>query len=408
MQASTAIPKVVVVGGGFAGIAAIQSLVRSGVSCEIVLVTKGEAFEYYPALYKLVTGALAIEVSVPYRAMKRFRGVRIEKGTFVSADPGRQVIILEGGKELPYDYLVLALGSETNYFGIAGLPELSLSFKSVKEAFRLKRHFCELMSVAYRLPKHEAVAKLHTVIVGGGPSGVELAGDLTHYLKSLAKSFAVDPSLVTIDLIESAPRILAALPESASRKAEKRLRGLGVNIYTNRAVTGQDINEVNVGTMDFQTNTVIWTAGTRINSAYKHIPAVTVSDKGRIVVDEHLALPSDNHIFVAGDGAATRYSGLAQTANHDGKYLGNHIARLITGKNSAPYKPHPISFVIPIGNFWALFVHGKRSWKGFLPWLLRSAVDFRYFTSIVPLWYVFDVFRQGYKYRRSKTYCPID
>ncbi len=402
------VPRVVVVGGGFAGIAAIQSLVRSGVRCEILLVTKSATFEYYPALYKLVTGALAIEVSVPYTVMKRFKGVQIETGVFVSADPARQVITLEGGKEIAYDYLVLALGSETNYFGIAGLPELSLSFKSVKEAFRLKRHFCDLLGVAMNLSRQEAVAKLHTVIVGGGPSGVELAGDLTHYLKDLAKSFNVDPSLVTIDLIESAPRILAALPEQVSQKAEQRLRKLGVNIYVNRAVTGQNINEVTMGSMEFVTNTVIWTAGTRINSAYKQLPGAVFDQKGRIVVDEHLALPSDNHVFVIGDGAGTAYSGLAQTANHNGKYLGRHIGNLIQNKRSAPYRPHPVSFVIPIGNFWALFVHGKSVFKGLIPWMLRSAVDFKYFTSIVPFWYVLDVFRQGYKYRRSKTYCPVE
>jgi NADH dehydrogenase FAD-containing subunit len=264
------------------------------------------------------------------------------------------------------------------------------------------------MGVAVNLPPKEAVAKLHTVIVGGGPSGVELAGDLTHYLRELAKSFNVDPSLITIDLIESAPRILAALPEKVSQKAEKRLRMLGVNIYPNRAVTGQNINEVLVGGMNFETTTVIWTAGTRINSVYRSLPNLTFDERGRVEVNEFLALPKDNNIFVIGDGAATKYSGLAQTANHNGSYLGKSLAKRIQGRTPEPYVPHPVSFVIPIGNFWALFVHGRAVWKGFLPWILRSAVDFRYFTSVVPFWYVLDVFRQGHKYRRSKTYCPIE
>ena len=400
--------KVVVVGGGFGGITAIQKLRKTGVGCDITLVTKGDVFEYYPALYKLVTGALAIEVSVPYRKIKGLKKVHIEKGVFVSVDPARQVIILEGGRELPYDYLVLALGSETNYFNISGLSDLSLSFKSVKEAFRLKRHFCELFGTAISLSPKDAVSKLHTVIVGGGPSGVELAGDLTHYLRGLAESFNVDPSLVTIDLIEASSRILPTLSEKVSQRADRRLRTLGVNIYTNRSVMGQDINEVTMAGMNFQSNTVIWTAGTRINSAYKSIPGVEFDERNRVIVNETFALSKDNHIFVIGDGAATKYSGLAQTAIHNGKYLGKHLGRIIEGKSNEPYVPSPVSLVIPIGNYWALFIHGRHLFRGLAPWLLRSVVDFKYFFSIVPFWYVLKIIRQGAKYRRSRTYCPTE
>jgi NADH:ubiquinone reductase (H+-translocating) len=402
------VPKVVVIGGGFAGIATIKALLRSGVPCDITLISKNEKFEYYPALYKLVTGALAIEVAVPLQRIFPGNRIKIVQGTFVSADPARQVVTLEGGAEYPYDYLVLALGSQTNYFGIKGLPELSLSFKSVKEAFRLKRHFCNLFNDSIGLPGKEVVAKLHTVVVGGGPSGVELAGDLTHYLRELAQVVGIDPSLITVDLIEAGNRLFPTMSEKVSALAERRLRTLGVNIYLNRAVMSQDIFGVSMGNMDFQSSTVIWTAGTQINESYKKIPNATFTDNKRIMVNEYLALPADNHIFVAGDGAGTQYSGLAQTAIRDGNYLGKHLATVIRGEKPRPYKPKPVLFVIPIGNYWALFVVGKKVFKGLLPWVLRSVVDFRYFCSIVPLWYVLDVFRQGRVYRRSKTYCPIE
>lgn len=412
-QGGQTAPKVVVVGGGFAGIATIQSLQKTGVSCDITLVTKNDSFEYYPALYKLVTGALAIEASISYQKIRGLKRVALEKGTFVSTDLERQIILVEDKdgkqKEIVYDYLVLALGSETNYCNIVGLSDLSLSFKSVKEAFRLKRHFCDLFGVAMMLSPKDAVAKLHTIVVGAGPSGVELAGDLTDYLHDLAKSFNVDPALVTVDLIEMAPRILSSFPEEVSQMAEKRLRMLGVNIYTNRVVTSQDINEISVGNMNFQSNTVIWAAGTKINSAYQNIPGITFDDKGRVIVNENFALPKDNHVFIVGDGAGTKYSGLAQTANHNGRYLGKHIANVLLGKSSFGYKPsNGVSFVIPVGNHWALFLHRGLIFRGFLPWLLRSLVDFRYFISIMPFWYVIEIFRQGYKYRRFKTYCPVE
>lgn len=401
-------PRIVIVGAGFAGIAAAQKLNTIGSDADITLVSKHDTFEYVPALYKLVTGALAIEVSVPLNRIKKLSAVSSINGVFKTVDPARQVIVLEDNREIPYDYLVLALGSETNYFNITGLPEMSLGFKSVKEAFRLRRHFCDLFGVAMTLPKPQAVSKLHTVIVGGGPSGVELAGDLTHYLQSVARTFNVDPSYVTVDLVEASSRILPMMPEKASARAQRRLRTLGVNIYTNRAVTAQHVNEVSISDMNFQTDTVIWTAGTKINSAYQRIPGISYTQRGKVAVSEYLSLPNDNRIFVIGDGAGTPQSGLAQTAIHDGKFIATHITCSIRGEKVVPYVAPKISYIVPVGNYWAMFVHGKRAFAGFLPWILRSLVDFRYVASIVPLWYVIAVFRQGAKYRRSKTYCPID
>ncbi len=401
-------PQVVVVGGGFAGIEAVRSLQKKHVRCDITLVSKSDTFEYYPALYKLVTGALAIEASVPLRDIHGFSRIKLVKGTFSSVDNARQVIVLEDKQEVAYDYLVLALGSETNYFNIPGLPDLSYSFKSVKEAFRLKKHFCEVMGVALDLPRDEAVAKLHTVVVGGGPSGVELAGDLMHYLRELASVSGVESSYVTVDLIESGPRILPMMSEKVSRIAEARLRKMKVNIYTNRAVTSQDISEVTMGNMNFNTNTVIWTAGTRINTAYHGVPNVTFSDRGRVIVDQYFALPSDNRIFVIGDGAATPYSGLAQTAIHDGAYIGRHIARIIRGTLTAPYNPRKVSFVIPIGSLWAMFIFRSLVFRGIIPWLLRTFVDLKYLMSIVPIGHVIRVIQKGHIYRHSKTYCPVE
>ncbi|HVY35936.1 MAG TPA: FAD-dependent oxidoreductase [Candidatus Paceibacterota bacterium] len=401
-------PKIVIVGGGFGGITAAQHLSKRAGSCDITLISKDPIFEYYPALYKLVTGALAIEVSLPLHNITRLRRVAIEQGTFVKNDTARRVIMLEGGKEIAYDYLVLALGSETNYFNIPGLPELSYSFKSVKEALRLKRHFCDLFSAAVGMKKEDAVAKLHTVIVGGGPSGVELAGDLTHYLRDLARTFTLDPSLVTIDLIEAANRILPTFSEKASRKADKRLRMLGVNIYTNRAVMEQDINEVSMGSMNFKSNTVIWTAGTRINSAYQAVSGVTFTDRKRVDVNDFLALPHDDRVFVIGDGAGTKHSGLAQTAIYDGRYIARHITTLLKGSKPKPYVPPRVSYLVSVGNWWALFVSGNKIFKGALPWIMRTAVDLRYLLSIMPLRHVIAVIRKGHNYRHSKTYCPME
>lgn len=391
--------KIVVVGGGFAGIATIKTLLKKDVEADIVLVTKHVEFEYYPALYKLVTGALAIEVSVPYTKIFHTKKVAIIEGEYTGVDRVKKVISLADGATISYDYLVLALGSETNYFNIPGLSELSFSFKSVSEALRLKRHFCMLMNNIKDLPKEEIVSRLHVIVVGAGPSGVELAGDLRDYLKDLAREFKVDPNYITIDLIESNARVLPTMSEKVSRKADARLRKMGVNIFTNRTLMSQDIEDITMKDMSMKASTVIWTAGTKLVTSYDSLGAA-LTDRKRIQVNSDLTLPDDESIFIAGDGAGTTYSGLAQTAIHNGIYIGKQLTRLVRGKIKKGYKPMRPSFVIPIGKYWALFVHTDFVMSGILPWLLRSVIDFRYFTSIVPFWYVLDVYRQGAKYRR--------
>ncbi len=405
-------PKVVIVGSGFAGIEVAKTLLDRATPVDITIVTKQPIFEYYPALYKLVTGALPIEVSVPIKKIFPKHDIAIVEATYTGVDQTRQVISVDtasGEKsEIAYDYLVLALGSETNFFNIKGLPELSHSFKSVKAALKLKAHFCELFAKAKDLTKDQLVAMLHILIVGGGPSGVELAGDLRSYLTRVAKDFDIDPSLVTIDLIESNNRVLPTLPENVSQKAEARLRKMGVNIFVNRALASQEVEEVLLRDMSMHSSTVIWTAGTRINTAFTEIPGATFDERKRVVVTETLSLPTDNNIFIAGDGAATLYSGLAQTAIQHGEYIGRHIDRAIACKKSVAYTPSRPAFVIPIGIGWAIFNYKNFVMTGWIPWILRSMIDFSYFTHIVPLSYVFAVFRKGKKYRAIHGGCPLD
>jgi NADH:ubiquinone reductase (H+-translocating) len=398
-------PRVLVVGGGFAGIAVVKELLRQKAPAAITLVSKSELFEYYPGLYKLVTGTMPMEVSLKLHTIFPEGSVNIIKGVYTELDQSRQIIRLEGGIELPYDYLILAVGSETNYFGIPGLEKLSFSFKSVAEALRLKAHFCNLFSNTADLSRDELVSRFHVIVVGGGPSGVELAGDLRHYLWRLAREHAVDPSLVTIDLIESGPRVLPAFPEKASRAAEARLRKMGVNIFTNRALASQDIAAITTSDLNMHSHTVIWSAGTKVNPAFAAIPGVVMNERRRVSVTPSLTLTTDNHVFIAGDGAGTPYSGLAQTAIHNGTYIGKTIARLLRNKTPGAYVPHQPSFVIPIGARWAIFNHGSFVFTGFIPWLLRSAIDVRYFSSIVSPRHVVSMMRKGRRYRKVYGGC---
>jgi NADH dehydrogenase len=390
--------KVVIIGGGFGGIAVAKKLAKTR-GVEVVLITKNPFFEYYPALYKLVTGALAIEVCVPYKEIfYNCKEVSVIEGFYQSYDAEKKTVTLLDGQTFSYDYLVLAMGSETNYFTIPGIEEYAFSFKSAQEALALKDHFRNLLEQSKNIPKDELVKRFHVTVVGGGPSGVELAGDITTYLRRMTKRYHIDPSFVTVDLIESNARVLAMMPEKVSQKAEARLRRLKVNIYTNRTLQSQDLDTMTASGMTMRAGTVIWTAGTKINQSFMSLP---LDAKKRVAVTSTLALPADSSVFVVGDGAGAQGAGLAQGAIAHGAYVGEEISALIKGKTIAPYTGKTMGYLVPIGHHWAVFTYKKFVMTGLIPWLMRSFVDFKYFTSIVSWQYVLEVFRLGAKYRKN-------
>ncbi len=391
--------KVVIIGGGFGGIAVAKKLAKQK-NLEITLITKNPLFEYYPALYKLVTGALAIEVCVPYdKIFKKSDNITVLEGFYESYDKDSKIVTILDGRTFSYDYLVLAMGSQTNYFNIPGIEEFAFAFKSSFEALKLKQHFLDLLRVSQDIPKEELVERYHVTVVGGGPSGVELAGDITTYLRKMTKRYHVDPSFVTVDLIESNPRVLAMLPESVSRKAEARLRKLKVNIYTNRTLQAQDLDNVTASGMTMRSGTVVWTAGTKINDSFS---SFDLDAKKRVKVTGDFSLENDPNVFVIGDGAGAPGAGLAQGAIVHGKYVGELIVSKIKNKKLKPFKLKTIGYLVPIGHSWAVLSYKNITISGFIPWIMRSFVDFKYFTSIVPFSYVLEVFRQGKKYRKGQ------
>lgn len=399
MNKAQNLKKVVIIGGGFGGIAVAKKLQKiSGLS--VTLITKNPYFEYYPALYKLVTGALAIEVCVPYdKIFKKSSSVSVVQGFYESYDKDKKIVNLLDGQSFEYDYLVLAMGSQTNYFNIPGIEEYAFSFKSSSEALALKQHFIDILQRSSDIPKDELVKRFHVTVVGGGPSGVELAGDITTYLRKMTKKYHIDPSFVTVDLIESNPRVLAMLPPSVSKKAEARLRHLKVNIYTNRTLQAQDLDNVTASGMTIRSGTVIWTAGTKISDSFMSLPLDT---KKRVIVNQNFSIPDDKNVFIVGDGASAPGTGLAQGAIAHGEYVGELLKAKLNNKNIKPFKPKVMGYLVPIGESWAVFSYKNITVSGFIPWIMRSFVDFQYFTSIVPIGYVFSVFRQGKKYRKGE------
>jgi NADH dehydrogenase len=392
--------KVVIVGGGFAGIEIARRLGKNR-SVEVTMVSNNTCFQYYPNLYRLVVGASVNQVSIPLSKVLP-KSVSLVVDAYTGMDVAQKTISLKSGATVAYDYIVMAMGSEANYFGIDGMETHAKNFLSIERALALKALLLQSIQEAKQLPEAEAKIKLHTIIVGAGPSGTELAGRLGGFLKEEAKKAGVNPSLIGIDLLDSAPRVLAALPEDASQRVTKQLQRQGVTVYTNYGVNACDqdcITVTNKNTPEpsivrLESGTVIWTAGTKISSSFATIPGVVMTDKKRVQVSATLTLPASDSVYIAGDGAGTLYSGLAQTAIDQGQYLAKAIADRIAGKPVSDYVPQPGVFVIPVGKFWGILNKKQFTVSGPAAYIIRILVDARYFLSITTPWNVIKMLRK--------------
>ena len=365
-------------------------------------------FEYFPALYRVVTGRSPLEVCIPLRDIFHDKDIEVLEDSIVDVDLENKKLHGSSGSSYSFDSLVLALGSETDYFNIPGLQEFSLGFKSIQEALRLKEHLHEQFEarVASDADRDEDVNRAHIVIVGGGASGTELAGELVRYSKILAAKHEIDSSLIMIDLIEAAPRLLPAMPESVSMRVQERLHSLGVNIFLNRRVVKEEIESLYLKDMKLKTKTVIWTAGAKPNSMYSKIKGLSLDKKGRVIVDEFLQAKGFSNVFVIGDAAATPFTGMAQTAMVDGKFVAGVLGNVSSDDDSQkPYKAKKPFYAIPVGSGWAVVLIGKIRVYGKIGWLLRSVADLRYFLSVLPLSKAISAFRDGKALTESCSIC---
>jgi NADH dehydrogenase len=287
--------------------------------------------------------------------------------TAVTLDPDHSAVVTASGTQYPYDELVLALGSVTNYFGIQGLEEFSYNIKSITGAERFKQHL-------HRQLVEDKKTDLNYVVVGGGPTGVELAGALGDYLRRITKLHGLDHPQYHIDLVEAAPRLLPRSPEDVSARVQKQLESLGVTVMTAQTVQAETADALQLGGQSLATKTVVWTAGVSNNPFFKSNAALfTLAKNGKVEVDEHLQ--GRPHTYVIGDNAATQYTGLAQTALFDADFATADILRVHHNHPRRAYKPKAPISVIPAGDHWAVAVWGSVKLYGLPGFVLRSLAD---------------------------------
>lgn len=360
-------PNIVIVGAGFGGIKAALELSEAGVG-NITLVSELDHFRYYPSLYRTATGGSRDVSTVSLRELFEDRhNVTIVSDRIIALDRLQRQVTGASGQSYDYDYLILALGVVTNFFNIPGLPERAYGIKTVEDAEAFKRHLHQQV-IDDRRPD------LNYVIVGGGPTGIELAGVLGDYVRYICNNHGIKNRAVHIDLIEAAPRLVARMPKAVSRKIAKQLRKKGVRLYLKSAVQGQSADELTVNGKPIRSHTVVWTAG-MANHPFFSEQGFQLSKNHKVRVDQYLQ--AEPNIFVIGDNADTPYSGMAQTALYDGTYVAQSLVTLIRDKQGpAPYHAKKPVYVMPAGPNWAAVVWGRLRLYGRLGWWLRRAADF--------------------------------
>ncbi len=363
--------KVLIVGGGFGGIKAALELCKDS-RFKVTLLTDHEGFRYYPTLYHTATGGKRASSSVPLAEIFEGKGITVVIDRAVNLDRKAKTITTETGQAWPYDTLIIGLGVITNYFAIPGLAELSYGIKTNQDAIEFRAHLHQQI-VEQRKPD------ANYLIVGGGPTGIELAGSLPAYVKHLQKTHHIPAKKAKVHLIEAAPRLLPRMPKITSLRVRIRLRRLGVKLHLGQVVQGQSADALTMNGRQIKSHTVVWTAGVT-NHPFFAANHFVLMPRGKVATDVYLQ--TEDGIFVVGDNANTPYSGLAQTAVRDGTFVAKNILRRKDGKTMKSYRPRTPISVIPVGNRWAVVNWHNMNFHGYIGWILRSAADFVAFKDL--------------------------
>lgn len=360
-------------GGGFGGVKAALELAEDR-RFDITLISDHEDFRVYPSLYLVSTGGSSRSASIPLSEIFAGKPVKILIDSVAHLDRQARTVATTNKQVIPYEAVIFAVGVQTNYFHIKGLEEFSYGIKSLADAEQLKAHLHKQMT-------DDRKPDLNYVVIGGGPTGVELAGVLPSYLKQMALQHGLGRRKIHVDLIEAAPRLVPRMPKDISRAIAKNLRRQGVKIYTKTAVQAQTADALMVNNKPLRSHTVIWTAGV-MNNPFFAANEFQLARNSKVRVDQYLQ--SEPGIYVIGDNADTPYSGMAQTALYDGKFVAANLQRIAGKQDPKPYIAKKPVYVLPAGPKWAAVLWGKLRLFGWLGAALRSIADFQAYNDYLP------------------------
>jgi len=381
--------KIVIVGGGFGGVKTALELANEP-GFEVRLISTHPNFEYHGALYRSATGHSPTEVVIPLKTIfKRAKNVELVLDSIAAISPRRKLLRSETGKDYMYDVAILAMGNDVNYFGIDGMDKHSFAMTTIPQTIALRARLIELFKQSGTEPT--------IAIVGAGPTGVELSGEVNEFARRVSHRYRNHVARPKVVLIEGADRVLPMLDPVLSAKAYKRLQKLGVEIRTNTKVNSCEEGKVCMDAGDIKADVIVWTAGSAPVDFYAQHPRIFKLERGRVVVDEFLHARGHSDIYVLGDNANTPFSGMAQTALHDAKFVARNLLRIQNGAAPVAYRAwHPL-YVVPIGEKWAILQTKTKQRSGYAGWLTRRQADRWIFSNFLPYKAAIKQWRRGNK-----------
>ena len=384
---SAARPRVVIIGGGFAGLSAAKAL--AGAQVEVTLLDRTNHHTFQPLLYQVATAVLApSEIASPIRWLLRGqRNVTVLLAAVERVDVSCRVVVTDGGAtEMPYDYLILATGARHAYFSHPEWEALAPGLKSLEDAHEMRRRFLLAFEEAEKSADARARESWLTfVIVGGGPTGVELAGILPEVARhGIARDFRrIDTRRTHVILLEGGPRVLPSFSGRLSERARRDLTELGVEVRTGALVTRIEPDAVYVGGERIACRTVFWAAGNAASPLAMSVGG-PLDRAGRVMVEPDLSVPGHPEIFVAGDVAGvirddgTLVPGVAPAANQEGRTAAQNILRTIRGEPRRPFHYRDKGSLATIGRHRAVAQFGRLGVSGYVAWWLWLVIHILY------------------------------
>ena len=421
---SKATPRIVIVGAGFAGLNAAQDLAKAAV--RVTVVDRKNHHTFQPLLYQVATAGLSPgEIAAPIRSILRsHKNVEVLMAEVTGFDLDRRFVETAEGN-IPYDYLIVAAGARHSYFGHDDWEALAPGLKTIEDALEIRRR----VLLAFELAERQAAAgesamPLNFVVVGGGPTGVELAGTLAEISRhALSMEFrSIDPASTHIVLVEGGPRVLPAYAEDLSRSAQEQLQLLGVEVRTSTMVTKVEPGAVDIGETRLPAQVVLWAAGVAASPLGKKLDA-SVDRAGRVHVLPDLSLPGHREVFVIGDLAAVQdqhgklVPGVAPVAIQEGHYVAKLIRRELESTTNADSRPAfrywDKGSLATIGRAAAVAEFGKIHISGFVAWLswlfvhILFLIGFRNRILVFIQWaWSYVTYERGARLITGSTYLP--
>jgi NADH dehydrogenase len=382
----TALPQVLIIGGGFAGLSAARRL--RNVECEVTVVDRHNHHVFQPLLYQVATAGLSPgDIASPIRwILRKQKRLRVLLGNVVRIDSARKELHLDhaptslgsGVETLKYDYLIVAAGATHSYFGRDEWSSVAPGLKTLDDALAIRRRLLLAFEEAEREPNPVYQRRLLTyVLIGGGPTGVELAGALAEIARQAIRSEfdAVDPAIARIILVEAGPTILPAFPEDLRNSARRSLKRLGVEVREGTPVTRVEEGAVWIGDERVDAHTILWAAGVAAAPISRDL-GPNLDRAGRVIVEPDLSVAGHPGVFVAGDLASFSHQtgkplpGVAQVAKQQGAHAAKNVARLISGRPAIPFRYFDPGNMATIGRNAAIADFGFLRVSGYPGWLL--------------------------------------